>query len=148
MTGLTLTLKPREKFLVGGNLVENGPRRSSIRIADEAVYVLRLSDALHPDQVNTPVRRAYHAAQMILACETTPEEGAPELLSRLGQLAEIFGKTPHVELMQRICSCAMAGKYYGVLVGLKSLVDIEAEMLAPVERHPPEEVECAAMGRR
>ena len=117
MTGLTLTLKPREKFLGGGNLVENGPRRSSIRIADEAVYVRRLSDALHPEQVNTPVRRAYHAAQMILACEVQPEDGAPELLSRLGQLAEIFGKTPHVELMRRICSCAVSSKYYGVLVG-------------------------------
>ncbi|MEM9421422.1 MAG: flagellar biosynthesis repressor FlbT [Pseudomonadota bacterium] len=148
MSGLTLTLKPREKFLVGGNLVENGPRRSSIRISDEAVYVLRLSDALHPQQINSPVSRAYHAAQMILACEVTPGEGQPELLSRLGQLAEIFGKTPHLELMRRICSCAVTGRYYGVLVGLKSLLDIEAEMLATVEKHPPEGAHCTAMGRR
>lgn len=148
MTGLTLTLKPREKFLVGGNLVENGPRRSSIRIADENVFVLRLSDALHPNQVNTPVRRTYHAAQLILACEVSAEEGQPELLTRLTSLTKVFGRTPHASLIQRICSCAISGRYYGVLVGLKTLIDVEDAMLATVDSPALEEPRCAAMGQR
>lgn len=148
VAGLTLTLKPREKFLVGGNLVQNGPRRSSIRIADGNVFVLRLSDALHPDEVTTPVRRAYHVVQLILACELSLEEGRSDLLERLGQLAKIFEGTPHDLLLKRICVCAASGRYHGVLTGLKALLPVEDELLGPYDAASRDDAVCVNSGHR
>ena len=147
MAGLTLTLKPREKFLVGGHLVENGPRRSSIRVLDDSVFVLRLSDALHPDEVTTPVRRVYHICQQILACEIAADEGLPDLFAQLDKLLEIFAKTPHRETVQRTCAMALQGRYHGVLVGLKALMEIEETLLHRAEISS-QDAPCAVMGRR
>lgn len=128
MGGITLTLKPKEKFLIGGNLIENGPRRTSIRIT-EGVFVLRVSDALHPDDVKTPITRAYHVAQLILACEVREFDGKAELLSRLDQLSAIFAKTVHREAIDNAIEAAECGRYHRVLIALKGLFPIEAELL-------------------
>ena len=132
MAGLSLTLKPRERFLVGGHLVENGSKRSSITIKDESVLVLRLSDALHPDDVDTPLRRAYYTAQLILATEIAEEEGAASLREQLAPLTHIFAKTEHGQVLARAADAAEARRYHGVLTALKSLFDVEAAMLGRV----------------
>lgn len=149
MSGLTLTLRPREKFLVGGHLVENGPRRSSIRIEDDSVFVLRLSDALHPDDVNTPVTRAYHAAQLILACEVTKDDGKADLLNRLDELLNVFKKTPHEALVMRTKFCVEADRFHGVLVGLKALMAVEDALFKKSAEEPDESDELKqALGTR
>ncbi|MEM6650605.1 MAG: flagellar biosynthesis repressor FlbT [Pseudomonadota bacterium] len=151
MAGLTLTLKPREKFLVGGCLVENGPRRSSIRIIDENVFVLRLSDALHPDEVTTPVKRAYHAVQQILACEISEKDGHVHLLAQLKSLHEVFEGTAHEATIARACANAAAGKYHGALIGLKALIEVESKLLLtarPAPENTSENRLCAVSGRR
>lgn len=127
--GLTLSLKPREKFLVGGCLLENGPKKSSIKIVDDHVRVLRLSDALHPDEVKTPVTRAYHVAQLILACEVAEQAGKIELLERLEQLRPVFAKTPAAEAMDRAVASAEAGRYHAVLSALKLVIGVEVHLL-------------------
>jgi len=60
MSGLVLSLKAEEKFLVNGALLINGSKRSQIRIGGDDVNVLRLSDAMHPREITTPVRRVYY----------------------------------------------------------------------------------------
>lgn len=128
--GLTLSLKPREKFLVGGCLLENGPKKSSIKIVDDSVFVLRLSDALHPDEVTTPVTRAYHLAQLILACEVAEDEGQPDLLQRLNQLGSVFCRTPEAETIRAAITGALGRRYHAVLTNLKQLRALETEMLS------------------
>ncbi|WOI52680.1 flagellar biosynthesis repressor FlbT [Parvularcula sp. LCG005] len=146
--GLTLTLRPGEKFLVGGNLIQNGPRRSSVRICDDGVFVLRLSDALHPEEVTTPVRRAYHVAQMILATETSVEEGQTDLIDRLTQLCSIFEGTPEESLLARCLACAEEARFYGVLMGLKSLFTVEDRLLQTGVADDTYAAKCAIAGRR
>lgn len=131
MAGLSLTLKPGERFLVGGALLENGPKRSSITIKDDDVFVLRLSDAIHPDDACTPVRRAYFAAQRILAAEVAPEAGAGALLDLLAPLADVFTGTPLDEAIVRARQSAEAGRYHGTLAALRQLFPVEDAMLAP-----------------
>ncbi|MGV6819220.1 MAG: flagellar biosynthesis repressor FlbT [Parvularcula sp.] len=129
MSGLTLTLKPGEKFLVGGHMVENGPRRSSIKIEDDSVFVLRLSDALHPEEINTPVRRAYEVAQNILACEVGVDEGVADLEGRLHDLAPIFIKAGHEDLIVRVALAVSGRRFFGVLMALRNMFAVEAELL-------------------
>ncbi|MEM9988290.1 MAG: flagellar biosynthesis repressor FlbT, partial [Pseudomonadota bacterium] len=75
MAGLLLNLKPYEKFLVGGIVLQNGQRRSQLRILDDKAGVLRLSEALHPDRVKTPLTRAYYAAQSIVVGDESEVSG-------------------------------------------------------------------------
>lgn len=128
MSGLTLTLKPNEKFLVGGNLVQNGPRRGSIRVGDD-VFVLRLSDALHPDEVTTPLRRAYHVVQLILAGELSADEGIADVRARWDVLMPIFAEAGAAEQMENVSTAIDARRYYSAIVGMKALFGLEDELL-------------------
>ncbi|WP_036767171.1 flagellar biosynthesis repressor FlbT [Parvularcula oceani] len=127
MAGLTLTLRPNERFLVGGCLVQNGPRRSAITIVDDSVPVLRLSDALHPDEVTTPIRRAYYAAQLILAGEPVDRDAVRD---QIEALARIFETTPLAPKFQEAKAAAETGRYHSVLMTLRPLFAVEDEMLS------------------
>ena len=98
MSGLILNLKPGEKFLVNGIVLENGSRRGQIKIEGNAAKVLRLSDALHPDDVDTPVKRAYYLAQLILSCDMSEEEAQPALLQDLKKLEFALAETDNGQL--------------------------------------------------
>ena len=130
MAGLVLSLKANEKFLVNGALVQNGDKRGQIHLPDSSVNVLRLSDCLHPDTINTPVRHAYYLAQIILSGDVTDGKGTLELISALKTLNDVFVNTDAGVQVGKALLAATAGRYYSVLCCLKRLFDVEAEMLA------------------
>jgi len=66
MSGLVLKLGPKERVLINGAVIENGDRRTRITIVSPNANILRLRDALHPDDVTTPVRRVCYIAQLVL----------------------------------------------------------------------------------
>ena len=57
MSGLILKLSPKERLLINGAVVENGDRRARLSILTAGANILRLRDAIHPEQVRTPVQR-------------------------------------------------------------------------------------------
>ena len=54
MTGLVLKLGPHERIMINGVVMENGDRRARLNVLTPDANVLRLRDAIHPDEVNTP----------------------------------------------------------------------------------------------
>lgn len=130
MAGLTLTLRPNERFLVGGCLLRNGPKRSSVTVENDDVLVLRLSDAIRPEEAVTPVRRAYYAAQRILAAEVTREEGARQLRALLLPLVDVFAGTPLADAAERARTAADQGRYHGTLAALRALFAFEDTALS------------------
>lgn len=90
MSGLSLRLAPNERILINGAVIENGDRAIRIAIKTPDVKVLRLRDAIHPDDAKTPVSRACYMAQMILTGDLEPVEGRRQLLLALEQLSQIF----------------------------------------------------------
>ena len=67
MAGLILKLRPREQLLINGVVVENGDRKAQIRVCTEGAQVLRLRNAMRPEDATTPIKRACYAAQMAVA---------------------------------------------------------------------------------
>ena len=57
MAGLVLKLGPKERVLLNGAVIENGDKRCKFSIVSPDAKILRLKDALHPDEVKTPVAR-------------------------------------------------------------------------------------------
>jgi len=140
MAGLVLSLKPNEKFLVNGALLSNGPKRSQICVSQENVHVLRMSDVIHPEEVNTPIRRVYYATQVILSGDVSAKENFEEILGGLQALTEVFVDTPLLKNIAKATSAANSGRYYSVLCALKPLLEVEKELLsgAPVNIGQPE----------
>ncbi len=130
MAGLVLSLKANEKFLVNGALIQNGDKRGQIHLPDSSVNVLRLSDCLHPDSINTPVRHAYYLAQLILSGDADQTETSSELVSALGTLEGIFAKTDGGEQVSKAKQAAETGRFYSVLCCLKRIFEVEAKLLA------------------
>ena len=142
MGGLVLTLKPYERFLVNGALLENGPRRGQIRLTDPNVSILRLSDALHPNEVTTPVRRVYYAAQLILSGDVREDVVKPEIIKNIENLRGIFEKLPEVEALDKALKSVENGRYYSVLCSLKSLFPVEEAILLRRRANDLEEQEA------
>lgn len=129
MSGLVISLKPNERFLVNGALLMNGDKRSQICVPNDDVYVLRMSDALHPDEVDTPVKRVYYAVQIILSGDGDRETLEAEVKSGLNALQAVFDGTPMSPTLEKAQIAFAKGRFYSVLYTLKSLFDIEAGLL-------------------
>ena len=76
--------------MINGVVMENGDRRTRLNIMTPDANVLRLRDAIHPDEANTPVRRVCYIAQLVLAGEADPEEARRQLLRGIEQLSQVF----------------------------------------------------------
>lgn len=132
MAGLVLNLKPYEKFLVGGVVVQNGQRRTQLRVVGEEAGVLRLTDALHPDEVSTPLTRAYFIAQQIITGDAPESEAAPLVASLLDDAVRGFDGFTFVDGIQRARAHVDAGAFYKVLKGLRPLLAKERAVLMGV----------------
>ena len=129
MAGLILNLKPEEKFLVNGVVLQNGPKRTQIRVETENANILRLSDALHPSEVNTPVKRVYYIAQLILTGDSQNPASKENLIAAIKQLQDVFQLTAKEQLAKAMLA-AERERYYSVLYSLKAVFPIEEELLA------------------
>ncbi len=61
---LKLSLKPGEKFVLNGAVVQNGDRRSALLLQNKA-SVLREKDIMQADEATTPSRRIYFPVMMM-----------------------------------------------------------------------------------
>ena len=128
MPGLIINLRPWETFLVGDLVLQNGGKRAQIRVTDESAGVLRLSDALHPDEVRTPLTRAYYTAQLLLLARQEDQADQSLLLKLLTETHEALGANslPLAEALRH----ASEGRYFRVLKALKPLLPEEALLLS------------------
>ena len=129
MSGLLLTLAPGERFIVNGALLENGDRPSRIRIKDNDARVLRCSDALKPEEVNTPVKQVYYAIQLLITGDLQPERIVPALKAECKKLQDVF-EIVAPDVIPKLLSMIDRGNYYSGLCHMRQLFPLEAELLA------------------
>jgi flagellar biosynthesis repressor protein FlbT len=130
MTGLVLKLGPRERVMINGVVMENGDRRTRINIMTPDANVLRLRDAIHPEQANTPVKRVCYIAQLVLAGEADPEDARPQLLRGIEQLSQVFIDRDSREQLGLATESVVAGRFYQAMKALRSLMPREARLMA------------------
>jgi len=70
---LKLSLKPGEKVVLNGAVIQNGDRRTTLLLQNKA-SVLREKDIMQLEDVNTPARRIYFPVMMMyLEGSDTPD---------------------------------------------------------------------------
>lgn len=130
MSGLVLKLGPRERVLVNGAVIENGDRRGKFSILTSNAKILRLRDALHPEEVNTPVRRVCYIAQLVLSGDADAEDAKMQLLRGIEQLSQVFKDTDSRALLARATKSVTEGQYYQAMKALRGILPREERLIA------------------
>lgn len=130
MSGLILKLGPRERVLINGAVIENGERRSRLAIKTPNVSILRLRDAIHPEDANTPVRRVCFAAQLLLTGDADPGDMQTDLIRRIEELSRVFTDSDSHRLLSQATAFLLDEKYYPCLKALRSLIPREDRLMA------------------
>lgn len=136
MTGLVLKLGPGERILINGAVIENGDRRTRLNIVSPQANILRLKDAIHPDDVTTPVRRVCYLAQMVLSGDMAPHEARKQLLVGIEQLSQVFDDRDSKIGLAEATAAVTEHQYYQALKALRGLLPREARLLATLEDRP------------
>ena len=129
MSGLVLKLNPRERVLVNGAVIENGDRRGKLSILTPNANILRLRDAIRPDEVNTPVRRVCYIAQLVLSGDAAVNEAQHQLLRGIEQLQQAFlDADSHLQL-RAAAKAINNGDFYRALKCLRALLPHEQKLI-------------------
>ena len=132
MTGLILKLAPGERVLINGAVIENGDRRCRITIKTPNTSILQLKDAIHPDDVATPVARVCYDAQLLLSGDADPTQGRRNLLRGIEQLSQVFDDRDSRTALNGATENVINGNIYRALCQLRSLLPREARLFAQI----------------
>ncbi|MEM9343175.1 MAG: flagellar biosynthesis repressor FlbT [Pseudomonadota bacterium] len=130
MSGLVLKLGPKERVLINGAVIENGDRRTRMTIMSPNANILRLRDAIHPDEVTTPVRRVCYIAQLVLSGDVPPDDARMQLLRGIEQLSQVFQDPESRETLDTATSAVTSEQFYQALRALRTLLPREERLLA------------------
>ena len=121
---LKLSLKPGERFVVNGAVLQNGDRRAVLLLQNKA-SILREKDIIQPDDANTPVRRIYFPVMMMYLDETAAAKVYDEFALRL---SEFMGASRNPVVLADCVAASrhvMAREYYKALMAARKLVEYE-----------------------
>jgi len=130
VTGLVLKLKPNEKFLINGVILQNGDRPSRLRVRTAGASVLRLRDALHPEETVTPLRKLYYVAQLAVAGAANEASAKAEILAGL----DAVGACASADLalcINEAKAAVQGGKLFAVMRALRRGFAFEDGAAAP-----------------
>lgn len=130
MGGLVLKLGPKERVLINGAVIENGDKRSRLSIMTPNANILRLRDAIHPEEVNTPVRRVCYIAQLVLSGDAEPDAAKIQLLRGIEQLSQVLTDSDSRRQLGLATESVLDRQYYQALKALRGLLPREERLMA------------------
>ncbi|MBI1199490.1 MAG: flagellar biosynthesis repressor FlbT [Phenylobacterium sp.] len=128
---LKLSLRPGEKFVLNGAVVQNGDRRAVMVLQNKA-SVLREKDIMQPDEVHTPARRIYFPVMMMYLEEANAERFYDEFVRRLTEFMGVISNPTVLAECVNISKFCMAREYYKALMLCRKLIEYEDERLGNV----------------
>jgi flagellar protein FlbT len=123
---LKLSLKPNEKILINGAVIENCGGRCELAIHNTA-SLLRQKDILREENATTPAKRIFFLLQMIYISNEQREQRLA-LFRQI--LAEFISASPSsVDLVLEINRLAEASDYYAAMQVCRKLIQHEQRIL-------------------
>ncbi|RRH68320.1 flagellar biosynthesis repressor FlbT [Falsigemmobacter faecalis] len=130
MSGLVLKLGPHERVLINGAVIQNSERRIRFSILTAGANVLRMRDALHPDEVTTPVTRLCYMAQLLLSGDLNEEGARLQLLRGIDEISHILTDADSRLLLSAATQAVLDEAPYQALKALRALLPRERRLLA------------------
>lgn len=133
---LKLSLKPGEKFVLNGAVVQNGDRRTTLVLQNKA-SVLREKDIMQPEDAATPARRIYFPMMMMYLDDGGAGRYYDEFAERLTEFMSVIRNPEVLTDCVAISKHAMAREYYKALMLCRKLIEYEDERLGNVASSLP-----------
>jgi flagellar protein FlbT len=128
---LTINLKPRERLIVNGVVIENSGQVAKILVHNTAA-LLREKDIITEEQANTPARRIYFAIQCQYLFPAKSDLYLPLIHKFLREFEEAAPST--VELVSDIRQHVDDDQLYRALKSARHLIAREQEILNDLSR--------------
>ncbi|MFZ4686620.1 MAG: flagellar biosynthesis repressor FlbT [Hyphomonadaceae bacterium] len=134
---LKLSLKPGERFVVNGAVLQNGDRRAVFLLQNKA-SILREKDIIQPEDVTTPARRVYFPIMMMYLDPAEANRFFDEFVLRLNEFMSVIGSTEVLKECVSLSREIMAADYYKALTRCRKLLNYEQGLLGNVDPSLPE----------
>jgi len=122
---LRIELKPRERFILGGAVLQNGDTRSEL-ILENNVLILRGKNILSLEDADTPCKRIYFLIQLMYV-EGGNLEGHQDTYWAL--VRDIVKAAPSMlDLIDAINEHLVVGRYYEALKLTRKLINEEERL--------------------
>ena len=125
---LKLSLKPGEKFVLNGAVVQNGDRRGVLVLQNKAA-VLREKDIMQEHEVSSPARRVYFSVMMMYLDEAGVARYYDEFVRRMTEFMSVISNPDVLVDCVTISKHLMAREYYKGLMLCRRLIEYEDERL-------------------
>jgi len=133
---LKLSLKPGEKFVLNGAVVQNGDRRGVLVLQNKA-SVLREKDIMQQEDANTPARRIYFPVMMMYLDEAGVQNYYRDFAQRLTEFMGAISNPKILADCVEISKLCISGEYYKALMICRKLIEYEDERLGNVSNGLP-----------
>ncbi len=127
---LKLSLKPGEKFVLNGAVLQNGDRRGVLVLQNKA-NVLREKDIMQQEEATSPARRVYFPVMMMYLDGETPHGYYGEFGARLAEFVAAAGNPEATSHCLDASRHVAAGEYYKALMACRRLIEFEDERIGP-----------------
>jgi len=125
---LKLSLKPGEKFVLNGAVLQNGDKKISLVIQNKAC-ILREKDIMQPDEATTPARHIYLPIMMMYLDPDDSEEYYNDFALRMTEFMGAVRNTAALAACIEINREVVSGEYYKALMLCRKLFEFERERL-------------------
>ena len=125
---LKLSLKPGERFVLNGAVVQNGDRRCSLVLQNKASG-LREKDIMQEQSVASPARHVYFPVMMMYLDEAGANKYYDEFLRRMTEFMSVISNPVVLAECVSISKSILVQEYYKALMGCRKLMEYEDERL-------------------
>ena len=125
---LKLSLKPGEKFVLNGAVVQNGDRRGVLVLQNKA-SLLREKDIMQAEDVTSPARRVYFPVMMMYLDEASAARYYEEFAHRLSEFMTVIRNTDALADCVGISKYVLSLEYYKALMSCRKLIEYEDERI-------------------
>ncbi|TRO93668.1 flagellar biosynthesis repressor FlbT [Glycocaulis profundi] len=125
---LKLSLKPGEKFVLNGAVVENGDRRATLVLQNKA-SVLREKDIMQEHEADTPARRIYFPVMMMYLEGEASNAVYDAFVMRMTEFMNAISSSDVMAECVSVSRDVMAGEFYKALIRCRKLIAYEDERL-------------------
>ena len=125
---LKLSLKPGEKFVLNGAVVQNGDRRGVLVLQNKA-SVLREKDIMQAEEANSPSRRVYFPVMMMYLDEAQASRYYEEFAHRMSEFMSVINNPEILGECVGISKNVMIREHYRALMSCRKLIEYEDERI-------------------
>jgi len=128
---LKLSLKPGEKFVLNGAVVQNGDRRGTLILQNKA-SVLREKDIMQAEDVTSPARRIYFPVMMMYLDEGEAGKYYDEFVRRTTEFMSAVANPDVLSECVAISKHVLGREFYKALMGCRKLIEYEDARMSDV----------------